>query len=217
MWRNILRILPKNVNHICCKSKVHKITNRKRILYHSAFLMSTANVMLDYLPDDTPEEICNETLVTNIDDLQLTADIEATYAQSGEALGNLIKTLHTCIQEICEQYQHCIAKQIEITMACMQMDTLSPQWDEITKYRVSADDLRVEFIKYKTLAATIGSIVNNERFKSETPLSKGEITHVAEAYKGLIDMIEKQTKENSSWDSKLVDVHMKSILVTDVE
>lgn len=195
MWKQLLLKLP------LVRAPSFRVVKKTFLTLSSAQLL---NIDLPDVKEDFVQDL-------DLSNLRFSSEVKSACSKSDEAIRELIQTLNACIEEICEQYQHCVAKQIEITVTGMNVDPIGKHWDDLTKYRVEANDLKLEFEKYRMLVERIGQIIYNQTFSSVIAGSEASDV-VTSDYESLKNLVEQKNEENRFWDSKLLDVNAKSIL-----
>ncbi|GJQ84919.1 hypothetical protein Trydic_g526 [Trypoxylus dichotomus] len=99
-------------------------------------------------------------------DIKFLSDVKKACVKNDDALKELMEVLTTCVIEISKEYQENAAKQIEVIRRCTQVGPVGEHWDELTKYRVEATELRQELTKYEMLVQKVGQMAYNQAVTS---------------------------------------------------
>ncbi|KAK9703629.1 hypothetical protein QE152_g29215 [Popillia japonica] len=148
----------------------------------------------------------------NENDLQFLQDIRSACSKNDNALKELMDALTSCLTEISREYQENTAKQIEIISRCTQLGPVGEHWDELTKYRVEATELRQELTKYELLVQKVGQMAYNQAVTSLLSGIEDAMDLLEVHYSNLEKTVAKLSKENYQWETKLLKANRDSIL-----
>lgn len=145
---------------------------------------------------------------------ELEADVKKACDNTEYAIINLMTVIKQCIHEISEEYRTCIQKQIDIIMSATEMGPIGPHWDDLTKYRVQANDLKLELDNYRALLKSIGTIAHEQSVVSLLTGANETLDLVAEKYVKLNEVVEQEYSENFHYELSLLYANRNHILST---
>ncbi|KAI4465862.1 hypothetical protein MML48_3g00016829 [Holotrichia oblita] len=148
----------------------------------------------------------------NENDVQFLQDIRKACSKNDNALKELMDVLTSCITEISKEYQENTAKQIEIISRCTKLGPVGEHWDELTKYRVEATELRQELTKYELLVQKVGQMAYNQAVTSLLSGIEDAMDLLEVHFSNLEKTVDKLSKENYQWETKLLKANRDSIL-----
>lgn len=143
---------------------------------------------------------------------RLTEEIQSACHKNVEALVELMHTLNVCMLEINKEYKNCVEQQILLTTQCTKMGPLGEHWDELTKYRVQADELKMEFNKYELLIQKIGQMVFYQAVTSLMSGNEKELDLLNFEFSRLEKLMRDIVQQHKDLDLKLVVANRESIL-----
>lgn len=198
--KRIFRVDNKNV----LRNKVVIVRNMSNFS-RNLFCVNILNVPLA-LNVFTYEENTDGGNATNDDENETKIDsivnqIETATLKSTDALIELMHTLNLCMVEISKQYRECMEKQIQITDLSIPTDE---NWDELTKYRVEANELKTEFTKYELLLDKVGQMVFNHAVTSLMGGNEAALDVLNHEYNRLVNFVQNLVKENKELESRLL-------------
>lgn len=145
---------------------------------------------------------------------ELEKEVDLACEKGEQSVISLLDTIKTCITEISKEYRDCIEHQINITASAIQLGPIGSHWDELTKYRVHADDLKHELANYQALLKMLGQLTEDQAFVSFMSSAKGSLDLANEAYSETNELLQQELKENQTCDMRLLIVSRDSILKT---
>lgn len=131
--------------------------------------------------------------------------------KSTEALMELMHTINFCIIEISQQYKQCLEKQIKITSS---VDISDECWDDLIRCRVEAEELMLEFNKYKLLVHKVEQFVFSHSVKHLMTADSHnlDMESLNQEYNTLLRFLENLDKENKELENKLLVAKRNSII-----
>lgn len=145
---------------------------------------------------------------------ELEGDVKRACDNTESAIINLMTVINQCIHEISEEYRLCIQKQIDIIVSATEMGPIGPHWDDLTKYRVQASDLKLELDNYRALLKSIGSIAHEQSVVSLLTGANDTLELIAEKYVKLNEIVEQEYSENFHYELSLLYANRNHILST---
>lgn len=145
---------------------------------------------------------------------QLEDDVKRACDNTESAIVNLMTVIKQCIHEISEEYRVCIQKQIDIISSATEIGPIGKHWDDLTKYRVQASDLKQELDNYRALLKSIGSIAHEQSVVSLLTGAKDTLELIAERYTKLNEIVEQEYSENFHYELSLLYANRDHILRT---
>lgn len=145
---------------------------------------------------------------------ELEYDVKKACDNTEIAIVNLMGVIKQCIHEISEDYRVCIQKQIDIISSATELGPIGPHWDELVKYRVQANELKVELDNYRSLLKSIGSIAHEQSIVSLLTGTKHTLELIADKYTKLTEMVEQEYSENFHYELNLLYANRDHILRT---
>lgn len=139
-------------------------------------------------------------------------EIKAACENSESAVTDLMIVVKKCITEISKEYRKCIEKQIEITTTATEMGPVGAHWDDLTKYRVQAEELKHELTNYQNLMKTLGQIAYDQSMVSFMSGAKENLSLLSEKFAKIDELVKEELQENQKYEMKLLSVHRESIL-----
>lgn len=133
---------------------------------------------------------------------------------SEKTVNELIKSLQVAIVNTCEQYRMCLLKQVEIIENGMYRNPLDEYWDALVPYRIEADTLKNQFNNYENMTEYVRQIAYGLALCSAT-IENLECKDLASnEFLELKQLLDEQIEENKKIETKLMKIHMKSIILT---
>lgn len=145
---------------------------------------------------------------------ELEHDVKKACDNTEHAIVNLMGVIKQCVHEISEEYRVCLQKQIDIISSATELGPIGAHWDELVKYRVQANELKVELENYRSLLKSIGSIAQEQSIVSLLTGAKHTLELIAVKYKTMSEMIEKEYSENFHYELSLLYANRDHILRT---
>lgn len=141
-------------------------------------------------------------------------DVKKACDNTENAIVNLMTVIKQCIHEISEEYRMCIQKQIDIISSATEQGPVGSHWDELTKYRVQANELKVELENYRSLLKGIGNIAHEQSVVSLLAGTNKSLELITEKFTKLNDLIEKEYNQNFHYELNLLYANRDHILRT---
>lgn len=145
---------------------------------------------------------------------ELERDLKKACASSEKAIVELLTVIKKCISEISKEYRVCIERQIDITKSATDVGPIGAHWDDLTKYRVQANDLKQELANYQSLLKTLGQIAHDQSVVSFLTGAKDDLDLINEKYVKLDEAVQEELKENQKYEMRLMFANRDSILRT---
>lgn len=136
-------------------------------------------------------------------------NINSINTKTTEALLELMHTINFCIIEISQQYKDCLERQISITNS---KDLTDENWDDLIKCRVEAEELKLEFDKYKLIIHKVEQFVFSHAVKNLLNGNESIIDDLNHEYNTLLNFLRNLERENKELESKLLKAKQKSII-----
>lgn len=144
----------------------------------------------------------------------LESDVKNACDNAEAAIIELMNVIKKCIDEISQEYRSCIQNQIDITISATANGPFGPHWDNLTQYRVQADDLKRELENYRCLLTNIGQLAQEQSLVSLFVGTKETLELVVEKYSNLAALVQHTFDENAQYEKKLLRVNREHILLT---
>lgn len=145
---------------------------------------------------------------------ELEKEIDLACEKGEQSVILLLDTIKTCITEISKEYRDCLEHQINITASALQLGPIGAHWDELTKYRVHAEDLKHELANYQALLKMLGQLTEDQAFVSFMSSTKGSLNLATEAYSKTNTLLQQELQENRTYEVRLLIISRDSILKT---
>lgn len=181
------------------------IPNSKlRLSFLNASFATAAATILN-LPEEESQE-------KNDYDIQFSKEVQEACSKNDSALKELIQVLSSCVIEISKEYQQNITQQIELIKRCTQLGPVGEHWDDLTRFRVEATELRQELTKYEALVQKVGQMAYNQAVTSLLSGIENAMDLLEVDFRNLENLVKRLTKENYESEMKLLRANRDSIL-----
>lgn len=145
-------------------------------------------------------------------EVQSLNEVKNACIKNDDALKDLIEVLSACLVEISKEYQQNIEHQIEIIARCTKLGPVGEHWDELTKFRIEAIQLREELTKYELLVQKVGQMAYNQAVTSLLSGIEDAMDLLEVNFSNLEKTVSKLSKENYQYETKLLKANRDSIL-----
>lgn len=145
---------------------------------------------------------------------EMERDLKKACETSEKAIIDLLLVIKKCISEISKEYRLCLERQINITKSATDAGPVGAHWDDLTKYRVQANDLKQELANYQALLRTLGQIAHDQSVVAFLTGAKENMDLITEKYAKLDEAVQEELKENQKYEMKLLFASRDSILKT---
>lgn len=145
---------------------------------------------------------------------ELERDLKKACETSEKAIVDLLMVIKKCISEISKEYRTCLERQINITKSATEVGPVGAHWDDLTKYRVQANDLKQELANYQALLRTLGQIAHDQSVVAFLTGAKDNMDLISEKYAKLDEAVQEELRENQKLEMRLLFANRDSILKT---
>lgn len=145
---------------------------------------------------------------------ELEHNVKKACDNTENAIVNLMSVVNQCVHEISEEYRTCIQKQIDIISSATELGPIGSHWDDLTKYRVQASELKVELDNYRSLLKSIGNIAHEQSIVSLLTGANDTLELITEKFSALNQMVEEEYHQNFHYELSLLYANRDHILRT---
>lgn len=145
---------------------------------------------------------------------ELERDVKKACETAENAIVSLMNVIKQCIHEISEEYRICVQKQIDIIKSATDLGPVGAHWDDLTKYRVQANDLKQELDNYRTLLRNLGNIAHEQSVVSLLSGAKDTLELITDKYNKLNELVEQEYSQNFHYELNLLYASRDHILRT---
>lgn len=221
LWNNPKRIWSL-LYHLSKKCIQHKFTfryntlphyNKKNFIHYSKNIFGNTTLMAYTLYNSEQQGKDKVILQENYQRDMLREkqyDLYDLNSKSSQSLMELMHTINFCIIEITQQYRQCLAKQINITSSTNITDE---NWDDLIRSRVEAEELKLEFDKYKLLVHKMEQYIFSHAVNSLMNSDKTLLDDLNHELNILMNFLQNLEKENKDLEIKLLKAQRNSIIL----
>lgn len=120
----------------------------------------------------------------------------------------LIIFLRSVVLKACTEYTDCLIKEIEIVKISTKVGPIGTHWDQLTEYRVKANELKSSLIRYEVLIKRMEEMV----LSSANNTSSEHADQLKPEMDQLQSLLSKQLEEIHKYEIELLTANRDSIL-----